>query len=134
MLQTEQNPTDSAAAHAAREAAQALARKVADSAIYKEFEAAATAFREDAEAQKRFRAYQNAQRETQMMQSWSGSDGASVYRFRRVEKDLVTHPTYKRYLAAQEDMLIELRDLNAYLAEKLGFDFADLTKPAGGCC
>ena len=70
MLQTEQNPTDSATARAAREAAQALARKVADSAIYKEFEAAAMAFREDAEAQKRFRAYQNAQRETQMMQSW----------------------------------------------------------------
>ncbi len=134
MLQTEQNLTDSAAARAAREAAQALARKVADSAIYKEFEAAAMAFREDAEAQKRFRAYQNAQRETQMMQSWGGSAGVSVYRFRRVEKELVAHPTYKRYMAAQEDLLIGLKDLNVYLTEKLGFDFADLTKPAGGCC
>ena len=51
-----------------------------------------------------------------------------------VEKKLIAHPTYKRYMAAQEDLLIVLKDLNVYLTEKLGFDFADLTKPAGGCC
>jgi len=134
MLQTEKNQTDSGTARAAREAAQALAREVADSAIYKEFEAAAVAFREDAEAQKLFREYQSAQRETQMMRSWGDSDKGSEDRFQRIEKKLIAHSTHKRYMAAQEGLLILLKDLNDYLTEKLGFDFADLTKPAGGCC
>jgi len=134
MLQTEQKQRDSATSRAAREAAQALARTVADSAICKEFEAASIAFRGDAEAQKLFRAYQSAQREAQMMRSWGGRDQGFEDRFQRLEKTLIAHPTHKHYMAAQEDLLIALKDLNGYLTGKLGFDFADLTKPAGGCC
>jgi cell fate (sporulation/competence/biofilm development) regulator YlbF (YheA/YmcA/DUF963 family) len=134
MLQTEQHQTDSATARAAREAAKALALKVADSAIYKEFEAASTAFREDAQALGLFREYQSAQREAQMMRSWGDRDNGLEDRLRSLEKKLIAHPTHKRYIAAQEAMLVAIKDLNGYLTEKLGFDFADLTKPAGGCC
>ena len=134
MLQTEQHQTDSGTTRTAREAATALALKVADSAIYKEFEAASTSFREDAEALGLFREYQSAQRENQMMRSWGDRDNGLEDRLKRIEKKLAAHPTYKRYMAAQEAMLVAIKDLNGYLTEKLGFDFADLTKPAGGCC
>ena len=134
MQQAEQNQTESATGRAAREAAVALARKVAESSIYKEFEAASMAFRGDAEAQKVFRAYQNARRETQMIQGWGGRDKGFEDRFQRLEKQLLAHPTHRRYMAAQEELLVALKDLNDYLTGKLGFDFADLAKPAGGCC
>lgn len=134
MRQTEANQAGSATAHAAREAAQNLARKLAESDVYKEFEAASTEFRSDAEAQKLFRSYQNAQRETQMIRGWGGRDKGFEDRFQNLEKALLAHPTCKRYLESQEGLLLALKDLNVYLTEKLGFDFADMTKPAGGCC
>jgi cell fate (sporulation/competence/biofilm development) regulator YlbF (YheA/YmcA/DUF963 family) len=134
MRQTEQNQTDNATVRAAQEAAQALARKVAESDVYKEFEAASMAFRADADAQKLFRVYQSARRDAQMKWSWSGSDKSFEGRFQGLEKKLIAHPTYRRYMAAQEDLLVALKDLNDYLTGKLGFDFADMTKPAGGCC
>jgi cell fate (sporulation/competence/biofilm development) regulator YlbF (YheA/YmcA/DUF963 family) len=134
MRQTEQNQTDSATGRAAREVALSLARKLAESKIYKEFEAASMAFRGDLMAQKLFRDYQSAQRETQRIQSWGGRNKAFEDRFQRLEKELLAHPMHRRYLASQEDLLVALKDLNDYLTDKLGFDFADLTKPAGGCC
>jgi len=130
----EQNQTGSATGRAALAAAQALARKVAESDIYKAFEAASTAFRGDAQAQKLYHDYLNAQRETQMIRKWGGRDKGFEGRFQRLEKELLVHPTCNRYLAAQEDLLVALRDVNEYLTGKLGFDFADMTKPAGGCC
>ena len=134
MQQAKQTQTDSATGRAALQAAQALARKVAESDIYKEFEEASSAFRGDAAAQKLYRAYQSAQQEGRMMQSWGSRNKGIEERVQRLEKELISHPTYKRSMAAQEDLLVALKDLNDYLTGKLGFDFADMTKPAGGCC
>ena len=134
MQQAEQNQTESATGREAREAALALARKVAGSRIYKEFEAASAAFRGDPAAQKLFQDYQRATRENRLMISWSGRDKGFEDRFQRLEKQLLAHPTYARYMTAQEQLLVALKDLNDYLTRKLGFDFAALAKPAGGCC
>ncbi len=134
MQQAEQNRTESVTGRAAREAAVALARKVAESEIYKEFEVASAAFRGDPAAQKLFQDYQRTNRENRLIISWSGRDKGFEDRFQRLEKQLFAHPTYARYMTAQEGLLVALKDLNDYLTGKLGFDFADLAKPAGGCC
>jgi len=134
MRQAEKNETVSTTSRVALEAARALARKFAESEVFKEFEVASAAFRGDPEAQKLFRSYQSAQRETQMIRGWGGHDKGFEDRFQRLQTALFAHPTCKRYLASQESLLVALKDLNVYLTGKLGFDLAEMTKPAGGCC
>ena len=92
MRQMEQNQTGSATGRPALAAAKALARKVAESDTYKAFETASTAFRGDAQAQKLYHDYLNAQRETQMIRGWGGRDKGYEDRFQRLEKELLVAP------------------------------------------
>ena len=134
MRQTKRDETGSVTAHTALDGAGHWRERWRSRTSIRSSKRLPRRFEDDAEAQKLFRSYQNAQRETQMIRGWGGRDKGFEDRFQRLKKALFAHPTCKRYLASQESLLVALKDLNDYLTGKLGFDFADMTKPAGGCC
>jgi cell fate (sporulation/competence/biofilm development) regulator YlbF (YheA/YmcA/DUF963 family) len=121
---------DPAVFHAARN----LAGAVGISEPFLEFEAALNAFQSDEKARELLANYRKAENKLRSGWSWGGITEDEQERFSLLEKEMFADPVIKRYFASQESLVKELKDLNVYITGKLGFDFADLTKPAGGCC
>jgi cell fate (sporulation/competence/biofilm development) regulator YlbF (YheA/YmcA/DUF963 family) len=70
----------------------------------------------------------------QMLQSWSDGNSSHIEQFRELEEKVFQHPKLHKYFESQERLVTLIQDLNKSLREDLGFDFARLAKPAGGCC
>lgn len=104
-----------------------FAAGLADTAEYKEYEAATDSFRNDNDARALLRRFQTAQQNAQ----WRADNNDDP---ETIQAEVMNNPILTRYFASQESLVTLLRSTNDYMAEKLGFDFADLTKPAGGCC
>jgi len=116
------------------EASKRLARAVAESTQFQKYEEAKQRMRRDVSAQHLLFEYQQAQQIFQMRQSWGGVSGEVANRIVELQEQVFSNPTLKDYFQAQEDLVQMLMELNEFLSEKLGFDFANLAKPAGGCC
>ena len=116
-------------------AARELAGAIAETAAYREFEQASSALRNDEQARQLLQQFQQAQQFAQMSGGWGGANAANQQReFQQLEQQVINNPTLSRLFKAQEQMIAMLKELNEYMTERLGFDFAELTKPAGGCC
>jgi cell fate (sporulation/competence/biofilm development) regulator YlbF (YheA/YmcA/DUF963 family) len=116
------------------EAARSFARAIGGSSQFQEYEQAEASIKEDREAQTLLTEYQEAQQTLQMLQSWSGGNSHHAAQFRELEEKVLQHPKLRRYFNAQEGLVSLIQRLNRGLGEELGFDFARLAKPAGGCC
>lgn len=111
-----------------------FAHAIGKSAQFQRFEEISEKLRKDQEAQRLFSEFQEAQQMFQMAQSWGRSSDKEFERLEQLKNQLFTNSTLKEYFEAQEDLVRMLKELNDFMSEKLGFDFANLTKPAGGCC
>lgn len=111
-----------------------LARAIYESAPFRKYEETTERLRADKEAQRILSEFRKAQQNLQMMQSWGGATEKDFKQFEKLQVQLFSNPTLKEYFKAQEDLVTKLKELNVFISEKLGFDFANLTKPAGGCC
>jgi len=116
------------------EAARGFARAIGESPQFREYEQAEGSIKEDAEARTLLTEYQEAQQTLRMLQSWSGGDSHHNAQFRELEEKVLQHPKLHRHFIAQEELVLLIQRLNRGLGEELGFDFARLAKPAGGCC
>jgi cell fate (sporulation/competence/biofilm development) regulator YlbF (YheA/YmcA/DUF963 family) len=116
------------------EAARGFARAIGESAQFREYEQAAGAIREDTAARTLLAEYEGAQQTMQMLQSWSDGNSSHNEQFRELEEKVFQHPKLHKYFESQERLVTLIQDLNKSLREDLGFDFARLAKPAGGCC
>ncbi|MDZ7291583.1 MAG: YlbF family regulator [candidate division KSB1 bacterium] len=116
------------------EASRRLARAVVESVQFQKYEQANQRLRRDATAQQLLFEYQQAQQKFQMRQSWGGVSGQAANRIVELQEQVFSNSILKDYFQAQEDLVQMLMELNALLNENLGFDFASLAKPAGGCC
>lgn len=116
------------------EASKRFARAIAESREFQRFEEARLRLRDDPSAQQLLSEFQQAQQLYQMVQGWGGASTKEAERLEESKQQLLAHPTLKEYFESQETMLLTLKELNAHMAGKLGFDFAGLAKPAGGCC
>jgi cell fate (sporulation/competence/biofilm development) regulator YlbF (YheA/YmcA/DUF963 family) len=116
------------------EAARGFARAIGESAQFREYEQAAEALREDTAARTLLAEYEGAQQTMQMLQSWSDGNSSHNEQFRELEEKVFQHPKLHKYFESQERLVTLIQDLNKSLREDLGFDFARLAKPAGGCC
>lgn len=130
MAEQTQTTTRKAILDAARE----LARSVAETEAYRGFEAASDAFRADPEARELLGQFQSMAQQVQMAASWGGSTQADREKLESAQARMVENDTLRRYLNAQEALVAQLKELDSFLTNRLGFDFADMTKPAGGCC
>lgn len=111
-----------------------LARSIGEAAPFQKYKKTTEDLHADKEAQQLLSEFQKAQQNLQMMQSWGGAANKDFDQFEKLQKQLFANPTLKEYFKAQEDLVTKLKELNVFISEKLGFDFANLTKPAGGCC
>ncbi len=111
-----------------------LARAIGESAPFRGYEKSAEQLRTDKEAQRLLSEFQKAQQQLQMMQSWGGATEKDFEQFEKRQEKLFSNPTLKEYFDSQEKLVAMLKELDVFITEKLGFDFANLTKPAGGCC
>ncbi len=116
------------------EAARKFGRTIGESNVYKNFEAAHQSLRGDQEAQQLLQQYQQSQQQLQMMQSWGGAQQDDIQRPEDMRKQMMENKTLKEFFEAQDELVAQLKELNQFMTDKLGFDFADMTKPAGGCC
>ncbi len=114
-------------------AARKLAEAVAQTNAYKEFEQANEVLEKDAEARDLLSQFEVAQQMAQMSASWGGAS-QNEQNLAELQDKIARHTTLARYFKAQESMVAELKQLDEYMTERLGFDFAEMTKPAGGCC
>jgi cell fate (sporulation/competence/biofilm development) regulator YlbF (YheA/YmcA/DUF963 family) len=78
--------------------------------------------------------YQQSQQQLQMMQSWGGAQQEDIRRLEDMRNRMMENKTLKEFFEAQDELVAQLKELNRFMTDKLGFDFADMTKPAGGCC
>jgi len=116
-------------------AARELAGAIAETAAYREFEQVSSALRNDEQARQLLQQFQQAQQFAQMSGGWGGTNAANQQQeLQQLEQQVINNPTLSRLFKAQEQMIAMLKELNEYMTERLGFDFAELTKPAGGCC
>lgn len=114
-------------------AAREFAAGLAETPEYKEYEVASEAYQQDAEARELLRKFQMAQQQVQRKAAWGGTaDEAEKMEDLRVQ--VTSNAVLSRFFASQENLVQLLKETNTYMTERLGFDFADLTKPAGGCC
>ncbi len=116
------------------EAAQKFGRAIGESNVYKNFEAAHQSLRGDQEAQQLLQQYQQSQQQLQMMQSWGGAQQEDIQRLEDMRNRMMENETLKKFISAQDELVAQMKELNQFMTDKLGFDFADMTKPAGGCC
>jgi len=116
------------------EVSKKLARAIGESMPFRKYEKATEHLRADQEAQRLLSEFQKAQQNLRMMQSWGGATEKDLEQFDKQQEKLFSNPTLREYFKSQEDLVSMLKELNVFISEKLGFDFANLTKPAGGCC
>ncbi|MCA1753515.1 MAG: YlbF family regulator [Spirochaeta sp.] len=114
-------------------AARKFAEAVAHTKTYKEFEQANDAMEQDKEAKDLLSQFEVAQQMAQMSASWGG-ESQNEQNLAALQDKIAGHATLSRYFKAQESLVGELKQLDEYMTTRLGFDFAEMTKPAGGCC
>ncbi len=117
-----------------QEASKKLGRAIKESGAYKMFEEANRRLQGDDEARQLLREYQQEQQQVQMLQSWGGAGQDDLDRVEKMRIMMTGNPTLKELFRAQDELVTQLKEVNRLMTEKLGFDFADMTKPAGGCC
>ena len=115
-------------------AAQQFAEGVAQTPEYHEFQTAVDAYHKDEEALELLQKFQTAQEQAQKFEPWGGGSTGDEEDLETLQAKVLAQPVLARYFRAQETLLQALQETNIYMADKLGFDFAGLTKPAGGCC
>jgi cell fate (sporulation/competence/biofilm development) regulator YlbF (YheA/YmcA/DUF963 family) len=134
MKQDARKKVETSADNAVFDAARTLAGAVGVSEPFQEFEAALNAFQSDDKARELLSDYRKAERKAQMEMSWGGLSQGTEKKLSGLKQETLTNPVISRYFASQEALVGELKELNAYITKKIGFDFADMVKPAGGCC
>ncbi len=118
----------------ALEVSRKLARSIGESAQFQRYAKMSEVVRADQEFQRLYTEFQEAQQTLQMTRSWGGASREDFQRLEGLREKLFSNPTMKDFSRAQDDIEQLVKELNVFISEKLGFDFANLTKPAGGCC
>jgi cell fate (sporulation/competence/biofilm development) regulator YlbF (YheA/YmcA/DUF963 family) len=116
------------------EASKRFARAIVESPQFQRFEEASRRLRDDPAAQQLLSDFQQAQQLQQMMQSWGGTPTQEAERLDQAKQQMLANATLRQYFESQDEIVLILKELNVHMTEKLGFDFAGLAKPAGGCC
>lgn len=116
------------------DAARTLAGQIGTSEAYLRFESALHAFQKNEEARDLLVRYRRAERSAQLGFSLDSRQVGIQDEVSSLWEQVQKNPILKEYFEAQESLIKELQELNAYISARLGFDFAALAKPAGGCC
>ncbi|POR05318.1 hypothetical protein AU468_01160 [Alkalispirochaeta sphaeroplastigenens] len=119
-------------------AAHTFARALRESPEYREYLAAAEAYQNDPDAQHLLHQLREAQQGSCASAGSCSSSGCGEappsLEAETLQEEVDANPVLSRFFASQEELVTLVRSANARLTECLGFDLAELTKTAGGCC
>ena len=115
-------------------ASKRLARALKESPAFERFSRVSERLEENAEANRLFSDYQRAVQDFESKKSWGGASDEEMSRITALQDELRANDIIAEYIAAQEDLIQLLQDTNGAISERLGVDFAQLAKPAKGCC
>lgn len=122
------------AAQGLRAAARELAKSIAGSECYREFERAQDAFQADPEARRIFEEFLATERNARLAESWGGLTEEERRWVEELRMTMSSNETLKRRFDAQERFIAVLKEVNELMAAQLGFDLAAMARPATGCC
>ncbi len=132
-MSTDLKPAEAASKSPVMEASLAFARAFMDSAVYREYLAAASAVEHDEKARHLLRQIEEAQADLHAKKSWGGITPEDIEQLNVLEAAMRAHETADRYVTAQEDVIACSKQLNEYVSQKLGADFARLAAPSHSC-
>lgn len=130
-LEEEQNPN---LINELNQAALAFGKAILQSEAYKNFFKAREEFRNDESAKEAARQYNAVLYDYQMRARYGAVTPEDELKIEEAHKIARQNVVLDNYYSSQENLIAFYQELNAYLSDKLKFDFASLAKPAGGCC
>jgi len=111
-----------------------FALSIGDSTQFRRYEEAMIQIRNDKNAWRMITEYDKKLQSYQMISLWNGASSDDLNVIEQVRDELLSNPTLRAYFQAQEELLHMLRELNALISRRLGFDFASMMQSGGGCC
>lgn len=114
--------------------AHAFGIAILNSFAYKNYLKAREEFRNDDSAKEAARIYNKALADYQMIAQWGGITPEDEKKFEDAKNIARQNTVLNNFFLAQENLFAYYKELNEYLSKKLKFNFAELAKPAGGCC
>ena len=119
---------------AVAEAARGLARAIANSEVFRRFEASQEQFSADKNLQQRLLDYDTRKREAQLSGLWEVGKGNGAEDLEKLWKSLLKNPVLKEYLACEAELRNLLREAAMRITNEVGIDYGAACAPAGGCC
>ncbi|MBI2487636.1 MAG: YlbF family regulator [Deltaproteobacteria bacterium] len=114
--------------------ARELALSIGETPQHRRFEDTMNKIHNDPDAKRLLTEFQEKLQAFQMMQSWGGVSEEDFDHIEQLQEQLFMSPTLKEYFQAQNDLVQMLKELNIFISERIGFDFAGFARPADGCC
>jgi cell fate (sporulation/competence/biofilm development) regulator YlbF (YheA/YmcA/DUF963 family) len=111
-----------------------FALSIGDSPQFRRYEETINEIHNDKNAWHMLTEYDKKLQSYQMMSSLNEASSDDLKVIEEMRDELVSNPTVREYLQAQEELLHMLRELNALISRRLGFDFASMMQTRGGCC
>lgn len=117
-------------------AAQALGKAILNLEVYKNFINARDNFRVSDDAKEAGRQYNTILNDYQLKANYGGLTPDDEKKIEEARKKAMENKVLNDYYTSQGKLIEFYQELNAYLSEKLNFNFAGLARPqsAGGCC
>lgn len=108
-----------------------LGDAIADLPEYEAFEEARAAVQADDEVQEEIQAFERKRQEFAQARQAGEASQADLMELQSAQQELHSIPKMEEFLAAQEDLVNRLEDVNRAISEPLSVDFGG---EAGGCC
>lgn len=132
-MSTDLKPAEAASKSPVMDSSLDLAQAFMNTQVYQEYLAAAAAVERDEKAQQLLRQIEEAQADLHAKKSWGGITPEDIEQLNDLEAAMKAYEPAGRYVAAQEDVIDYTKQLNEYVSQKLGADFARLAAPAHSC-
>ena len=111
-----------------------FALSIGDSPQFRRYEKAMNEIRNDKNAWHMLTDYDKKLQSYRMMSLWNEASSDDLKDTEQMRDELLSNLTLGGYFQAQEELLHMLRELNALISRRLGFDFASMMQSGGGCC
>lgn len=116
-----------------KQAAQALGHALKDAPSLQVYTAAVARMAGDAQATTLLDELERVQSDMRVRQANGEVTPADTARLRQLQQEVQAHPTIATFLAAQQNVLAYLPEVNQALGDLLGVDFASLGR-VSTCC
>ena len=113
--------------------AKQFAKTLADTAQFREFEQSYFSFRQDAEAQRAIREFQEKQASLKALLMLNAVSEQDRQNLEVLQEHIYRQPSVLKYTQAQEELAVTCQQIGDLLSETIGLDYGASCR-SGGCC